>query len=285
MPSNTLYDETIMNELFYLASKIAWILISPTNLILLTFILSSVLLWFGKHRFAKRLLALPVIATLGIWAFPVGHLLIAPLEKQFPIQTQITQPIDGIIILGGGEDIATSLNWQQPQLNESADRFIAAAKLAQQYPNAQIYFTGGIGELGLQAKLNQPLADLSHSVPTQILNAIGIEPERIEHETLSRNTYENFANLQTAYLPKDGRFLLITSAFHMPRSVGIARQLGIKVIPYPVDFRSRRSEYRGADLQIIDHLTLLEVAWREWIGLSAYYFTNKTNQWLPSPND
>jgi uncharacterized SAM-binding protein YcdF (DUF218 family) len=77
---------------------------------------------------------------------------------------------------------------------------------------------------------------------------------------------------------------LITSAFHMPRSVGIARKQGIDVIPYPVDYRSNSEDLRQVDFDLFDHLKALEPGWKEWIGLTVYYWTGKTSDWWPEPN-
>ncbi|MDX1352138.1 MAG: ElyC/SanA/YdcF family protein, partial [Thiomicrorhabdus sp.] len=79
-------------------------------------------------------------------------------------------------------------------------------------------------------------------------------------------------------------YLLVTSAFHMARSVGIARMQGVNVIAYPVDYRTNSDNLRIFDFDFFDHLKALEPAWREWIGLTVYYFTGKTNSWFPKPN-
>jgi uncharacterized SAM-binding protein YcdF (DUF218 family) len=80
---------------------------------------------------------------------------------------------------------------------------------------------------------------------------------------------------------KNGRYLLITSAFHMPRAVGIAHKQQLNVIPYPVDYRSNALALRQWDFNLFEHLQVLEPAWREWIGLTVYYWMGKTSQWLP----
>ncbi|MDX1796186.1 MAG: YdcF family protein, partial [Hydrogenovibrio sp.] len=72
-------------------------------------------------------------------------------------------------------------------------------------------------------------------------------------------------------------------AFHMPRSVGIARKFGIHVIPYPVDFRSNSDALRSWNFDLFDHLKTLEPGWKEWLGLTVYYWTGKTANWFPSP--
>jgi uncharacterized SAM-binding protein YcdF (DUF218 family) len=105
-------------------------------------------------------------------------------------------------------------------------------------------------------------------------------------ERRSRNTYENAEFSKVLVSPKSGeRWLLVTSAHHMPRSVGIFRKVGFEVEPYPVDWRTGR---RGDLLKFSDHfaerLALVDTAAREWMGLVAYWITGKTSEFFPSPN-
>jgi uncharacterized SAM-binding protein YcdF (DUF218 family) len=104
-------------------------------------------------------------------------------------------------------------------------------------------------------------------------------------ERRSRNTQENAEFSKVVAAPKNGeRWLLVTSAFHMPRSVGLFRKAGFAVEPYPVDWRAGGP----ADLLMphalsIDGLSLVDVGVREWMGLFAYWVTGKTGELLPGP--
>jgi uncharacterized SAM-binding protein YcdF (DUF218 family) len=105
-------------------------------------------------------------------------------------------------------------------------------------------------------------------------------------ERNSRNTYENAVFTKALAAPKPGeRWLLVTSAYHMPRSVGLFRKAGFAVEPYPVDWRVGR----GADIFAFtniagDGLGRTDTAMREWIGLVAYRLTGKTSELLPGPD-
>ena len=120
-------------------------------------------------------------------------------------------------------------------------------------------------------------AELSH----QLLTMVGIDEKRLIIESQSRNTYENFQRLKTVIPKRNGQYLLVTSAYHMPRSVGIAERQGINVVPYPVDYRSQTGESRQLDFAVFEQLEKLEPAWREWVGLTVYFITRKTSQWFP----
>lgn len=267
-----------MDQLFFIISKLAWALLSPGNLILIAFILGTLLLVFGFYPLAKRLLSITAIIALLVLAYPVGDFLIKPLEKRFPILTnsELPKKVDGIIVLGGGEDLPRSLSWQQPQIGNGGDRYLAAKKLADHYPDTPIIFTGGSGQIKL---MNQ---GSEGSLAKQLLTEIGIDPKRLIIESHSHNTYQNLKYVQKI-LPYDkGTYLLITSAFHMPRAVGVARKFHINVIPYPVDFRSNSAKLRRLDFDLFDHLKTLEPAWKEWIGLTVYYMTGRTSAWFPA---
>ena len=269
-----------MDTLFFLLSKIAWALLSPITLILLLLIMGG-LLWqsFRWQTLGKTLFLTGSLSAIALIAYPIGDFVIQPLEKRFPIQTEhsLPQHIDGIIILGGGEKLAHSLSWQSPQIGEGGDRYIAVKYLSQRYPQAPIIFSGGSGNPFLQQGLKEGW------IAKTLFQQLNIAPQRWIIESQSRNTYENFKNLKPLLPKSEGRYLLITSAFHMPRAVGIARAQNIQVIPYPTDFLSLHPQYRHFDFNTYHHLQALQAGVREWIGLLVYFLTGKTLQLFPSP--
>lgn len=265
-----------MDTLFFFASKIAWIFLSPGNLLMMGVVFGTLFLLLKWHKAAKLVLLPTALAGFAIMSYPVGDFLIQPLEKRFAKPATLPAQIDGIIVLGGGEDLKRALSWQTTELGLGGDRYIGAATLAQQYPQAPVIFTGGSGSIHLQNTGSE--SDLAKT----LLTTVGIAAERLILESQSRNTYENFVNTRPLLPQKDGTYLLVTSTFHMPRAVGIARQQGVNVIAYPVDYRSNSDAYRHWDFDLFDHLKSLEPAWREWIGLTVYYATGKTASWLPA---
>lgn len=267
-----------MDSLFFIISKIAWAFLSPSNLIIFFFALGSFLLLFNAISWAKIILIPSSILALLLTVYPFGDLLIEPLEKRFSQPTELPKNIDGIIILGGGEHLNISINWNRPELGNGGDRYIGAKELSNYYPDAPIIFTGGSGSVRLQNTKGEGY------LAKQLLTTLGIAEDRLIIESKSRNTYENF-KLVKPFLPvENGHYLLVTSAFHMPRAMGIARKQGVNVSPYPVDFRSISRELRKINFNFHKNLKSLEPAWKEWIGLTIYYWTGKTSNWLPSSN-
>jgi len=266
-----------VDELFFLVSKLAWGLLSPSHIIVFLLVLSALLLLMNKIRQAKFILLPTVLISVLVLLYPVGDLLISPLESRFSKPSSLPDNIDGIIILGGGEELRLSLDWQVAEIGNGGDRYLAAAILARHYPALPIIFSGGSGHLNFSKPLRE--GDIFY----QLLTAIGIEEHRLIIESSSRNTHENFVYLKSHLPAQSGHYLLVTSAFHMPRAIGVARQQGINVIAYPVDYRGNTEEFRQWGFDFFGHLQALEPAWREWIGLMTYYWTGKIGHWFPRP--
>ncbi|HEY9017133.1 YdcF family protein [Thiomicrospira sp.] len=265
-----------MDTIFFVLSKLGWMILSPGNLLIISFILGTALVYFKVYSVAKWILIPTAFVSALVLAYPVGDWLIQPLEKRFAKPYLMPEKVDGIIILGGGEDLKRSLSWGVAELGLGGDRYVATKYLADLYPDVPVIFTGGSGSIYLQDSGREA------SISADLFQQMGLDSQRLILESNSRNTFENFGNIQPITRP-GGQYLLVTSAFHMPRSVGIARQFGLDVIPYPVDYRSNHADYRHVDFDLFDHLKTLESGWREWIGLSVYYWTGKTSAWFPAP--
>ncbi|PHS67839.1 MAG: hypothetical protein COB23_09975 [Methylophaga sp.] len=267
-----------MDNAFFVLSKLAWGLLSPTNLMVLLVALATFQLFRNNINAAKKILFPTAIISLILLSYPIGDYVMHPLETRFSKPTELPNKIDGIIVLGGGEYQKLSISWNTAEIGNGGDRFIGAAVLAKYYPNVPVIFSGGSGLLRFKTSA------MSGNIARTLLTAVGIDDDRLIIESQSRNTYENFTLLKPRLPKENGHYLLVTSAFHMPRSVGIARQQNINVIPYPVDYYSNKPSFRQWDFNLFDHLQVLEPAWREWIGLTVYFWMGKTSEWFPSPS-
>lgn len=266
-----------MDDLFFILSKLAWGLLSPSNLIVLLMAFGTIQLLRNKISAAKKIFLATASVSLLLLAYPISDYLMYPLETRFSKPAKLPDTVDGIIVLGGGENLKLSVAWDTAELGNGGDRFIAAAVLAKHYTNVPVIFSGGNGLLRFDSTTT------GGDIAQIILTAIGIDEKRLIIESQARNTHENFVLLKDKLPKLDGNYLLVTSAFHMPRSVGIASQQDVNVIPYPVDYYSNKPALRQWEVNLFAHLQVLELAWREWIGLTVYYWTGKTAQWFPAP--
>lgn len=232
-------------------------------------------------RFAAlgRKLAVTTLVLLALAAFsPLGNLLLYPLESRFPAWDSSRGAPHGIIVLGGSVDTDLSAAHGMPVVPRAADRLFAPAELARRYPNARVVFTGGSASL-----VPTEAREADYSAP--ILENLGIAKERLILERDSRNTWENAIFTKKLVAPKPGeRWLLVTSAFHMPRAMGIFRKAGFDVEAYPVDWRmGGRDELFAFTRNGADGLGKTDVAVREWIGLLTYRVLGWTGELLPGP--
>ena len=261
--------------MFFVLSKTLGLLALPTNFMLFAGLLGIVLIMTGFASFGRRLLVSAMLLLVVVGFTPLGNLMLSPLESRFPKWDPAKGAPDGIIVLGGPVDSDLSVLYGMPVTVAGADRIIQAAVLARRYPNARILFTGGSANLiATEAK--------EADVGAEILVSLGVPKERLILERQSRNTYENAVFSKAMIAPKPGeRWLLVTSAYHMPRSVGLFRKAGFPVEPYPVDWRV------GRELDI-DGISLLglrraDIAVREWVGLAAYRLRGRIDDLFPGP--
>lgn len=264
----------------FIASKILFFLVQPSNLIVVTLALGFALAGTERWRRGGRRLATFALATLIVAGFlPVGNMLLAPLEEQFgDRQSEIpTDPVAGIILLGGFEDGWVSAGRGGLAVNEAAERLTEGLRLALHLPTAKVVFTGGVGSLFNRESVEEPVR--------RFLMDCGIAEDRIVIESTSRNTRENADFTRDLVKPKAGeRWVLVTSAYHMPRSVGVFRKAGFDVVPYPVDFRLRdASDVLRPFSSVPDGWKRIDLAVREWLGLLAYWRNGRIEEFLPGP--
>lgn len=264
--------------MFFLASKLLGPLLMPGNLLAAMGGVGLVCHLFRRLRGTGRfLLGLSAAGFVAFAILPIGEWMIRPLETRFP-QPPLPATVDGIILLGGALDPAVSAVWDRPTLTHAGERILVAPVLARRYPEAPLVFTGGSGALSL-AKEEPPEAPLAHQVLTEWLQ---VPAERLILEAKSRNTIENAAFVRDLVRPSPGEtWLLVTSAWHMPRAMGVFRAAGWSVIPYPVDYRSRGEAHLRFDLRT--NLDIATLAAKEWVGLTAYWLTGRTSSLFPVP--
>ena len=264
--------------MFFVLSKTIGFALLPTNFLIGLGFIGAVLLLTRWAWLGRKLVMVATVLLVICGLSPLGYMLLYPLESRFPSWDPARGAPDGIIVLGGSVDTDLSAAHRTPVVAYAADRMLAPADLARRYPNARIVFTGGTSNL-----VATEAREADYSAP--ILENLGIPKERIILERDSRNTWENAIFTKQMVAPKPGeRWLLVTSAFHMPRSMGIFRKAGFDVEAYPVDWRmGGRDELFAFTRNGREGLEKTEVAMREWIGLVAYRVMGRTGELLPGP--
>ncbi len=255
-----------MDTLFFVLAKLVGVLIRVETWIVLALALSVLAQLRQRRRRALALDLTTLLTLLALGILPLGDLSLQPLERTYPASPTLTR-VDGIVVLGGGEDTQVAAFWGQTQLNEAGDRYVAALALARQFPQAQVLFTGGSGAL---RDLLGP-GSVEAGMAADVFRAQGIAPERLLLEGQARNTAEN-ARLSLALAsPAPGEvWLLVTSAFHMPRAMHSFAKAGwTGVVAFPVDYRS--AAFRdGIGWDLAGNLAVLNTAIKEQVGQLSY---------------
>ena len=240
-----------------------WLFLKPSHLVLIAAIVGVLR---RKTAFGRvcQLFVCSMIVLFGL--LPTADLLIRPLEMRFPIPP-MNDPVDGVIVLGGSELVQLSRAHNQPQLSSRGDRLTTFLLLAERFPEARLVHSGGI----------------ESDVARDLIVGSGIDASRVRFEAESRNTCDSAERLFEVLQPRaDQRWLLVTSGFHMPRSVACFRTAGWSVIPFPADLRASTTPIH---VDLVSNFENLDLAVHEWLGLLYYRVLGRTDVLYPKPRD
>jgi uncharacterized SAM-binding protein YcdF (DUF218 family) len=253
----------------YFLSKAFWFAVQPGNLILLIISAAALLTWLRPRTNGRVWLTALSIVLIFITILPVQSWIARPLENRFPPPAQLPEKIDGIIVLGGIVQPRIAYETGLLTVNGSAERIMVPVALAFRYPEARLVISGR-GE--------------NHETLIEWFATIGLDIDRVEFEPIARNTYENaILSYRKIHPAPDETWLLVTSAEHMPRAVGVFRKTGWPVIPYPVDYRVVNLGILEVWPDLAGKLSLMGDTLKEWVGLVAYYVMGRSDELFPAP--
>jgi MYXO-CTERM domain-containing protein len=264
--------------MFFVISKLVGFATTPSNAMAILGLLGLLLLLLRRRKAGTSLLALSTVLILICGLTPVSALVVSILENRFP-QPELTEAPTGVITLGGPIDVDLSPARHTVAMSGAAERITDTAVMAVRYPKARIVLSGGTGRFA------DPGENTESGLTKKLLVEFGIPADRIEVEDKSRTTAENAALTLAMLKPKPGeRWLLVTSASHMPRAVGAFRAVGFDVIPYPVDYHTMGPGYPlGFPNSLSGGLSELDLGVHEWIGLLGYWLSGRSNALFPHP--
>lgn len=260
-----------VDTLVFLTGKLVGLLIRPDTWLLAGLGLSILFLWRGRLRQARGFGLATLIGAAALMILPLGDLALRPLETRYPPAPPLGE-IDGILVLGGAESGELTEFWGPVQLNGAAERMTGGLALARAHPQAQLVFTGRSGAVRHTFGGGTPGAEVARRFYAEL----GFDPARLMLEGASRTTAEN-ARLSRALVTPGGTWVLVTSAFHMPRAMASFRAAGWPgtqpgtqpgtLVAWPVD-------HRGGPLRpgwdLTGQMEKLQIALREYVGLAGY---------------
>jgi uncharacterized SAM-binding protein YcdF (DUF218 family) len=255
--------------MFFFLSKIFWAAFNPLTLIGLLFIAGMGLLGLKKEKWGRRILYSATTLFILAGVVPIGPNLVVFLETRYPLPDPLPEQIDGVIVLGGAINSERSQIVGQVSVGEYGERLTEMIKLSRVYPQARILYSGGEG------RLNPGAANEAEEVK-KLLEDLKIPQDHFVFENQSRNTYENMKYSYDLIHPQAGdKWLLVTPAFHMPRSAAIFEKAGWRVIPYPAGYLEDNKYFLFRDIDVLGNFYKLQVAMKEIVGIIAYSLTSK----------
>ena len=264
--------------MFFVVSKLVGLVLEPVAFLVIVGLAGLALCLTRFVRLGRAVATVAALAFAIACFSPLANLLLLPLENRFPQPAAGMSAPTGIVVLGGALDEDVSAARGAPTIGAAAARLTSGAALAIRYPSARLVFTGG------SANIRASGLDEARGVHA-LWASLGVPERQMSFESRSRNTFENATMTRAMVQPKDGQtWLLVTSAAHMPRSMGIFRRVGWAMTAFPVDYRTYGDgrDYR-ISANVVDSLQKLDSALHEWIGLAAYRWTGKTSALFPAP--
>jgi uncharacterized SAM-binding protein YcdF (DUF218 family) len=261
----------------FIVGKLVWALLQPGNLLTLCLVAGVLFFLVSRGRRGKVLVGLSALGFVLLAVAPIGPAILLALEERFPRPAQLPDRIDGILLLGGAVEPALSLSFGETVFNSAVARVLGAVSLARRHPEAKLVLVSGEGGF-FPVGYSEARATLGFVVDE------GIAPARILLEEKSRSTHENAVYTKELFRPAPGEtWVLVTSAYHMPRAVASFRGAGWSVIPYPVDFKVDPRTGLNPNFNLLDGLTASTLAGKEWTGLVGYRVMGWTRELFPAP--
>ncbi|HUX79007.1 MAG TPA: YdcF family protein [Alphaproteobacteria bacterium] len=245
-----------------------WWVINVDLFLLLLLIMGSGLMLFRRKVWGKRFLFTACIGFVFFGIVPIGLWTIEHLENRFPKIQSIPPDTKGMILLGGSFDKVTTLARGETAYNLTGGRFFQFIELAKEYPQLQLVFTGTPFEV---------------ETAKRGFKALGLDPNSVIFEGSSKDTRENAAKTASLLKPMpQEKWILITSAYHMPRSVGLFRKAGFNVIPFPLDYHSPGNYEPWLFIGLTLNFNAWQASSREWLGMIANYLMGRSDEVFPS---
>ncbi len=248
--------------MYFYFSKILAPFVNFGNVILIGLLVSLYLYLKFKNKFFKYSLIFFSSIVLVFGILPIGSYGIKQLEKDYIYQNNNIQ-INNIIVLAGAESTFLTTQTKKLNLNESSERLISSVNLALKNKNSKIIYIGGSGFLDNKNQISEV------DVAKMFYHNIGFDLDRVHFVSGTRNTIENLSEFRNLKINKPGD-ILITSAFHMNRSLMISKKLKLDLIPYAVDFRVSNSNISLINyyqsFSILHNLLNFNLFFREFLG-------------------
>ena len=225
--------------MFFILSKIIGPLLQPIYHICGAAFLGWCLLFFKKYNASKWLLGYSILMLLLFGVLPLGYNALVYLESrnENTVLNEDSIP-DGIIVMGGAMNELLTDQYGQAVMYDSSERMTMFLNLARRFEakKTKLVFTGGSASL-VKGNGRKPLGEAEAA--SMFVAEQNFPIQRIIFESQSRTTFENAKYTKELLQPKDGeQWVVVTSAFHMPRTMNVFKAQGWDIEPYATDYRT-----------------------------------------------
>ena len=244
----------LIQKLFY-----AWLL--PPGIFLL--VIAALYFYYRKTKYANGLLLLFLLIYL-LSVNVVSDKIIGALENHYgqPAVSEIKDAKAIVVLAGGSYDGVPDFDGIGQNSESTTVRLVAGLRLHRALHLPMVLSGGSVyGDKTTEASLEY-----------RFLKACGVEEQYLIKEDQSRNTAENAKYVKQICQQRNfDKVILVTSAFHMPRSVAFFEREGVDVIPYPTDYKTSRNKRLNAFAFTPQAENLLHssIAMKEYLGLLA----------------
>lgn len=258
------YYSTLLANFVQIITTPSWLLYSATLYVFFVVLATSTK--------AYKRLALILCLWLVIAIAPIGHWLLKPLENRFTNPVSL-KDVKGIIVLGGGQRLGPIQKQPYSGYGQHSARMIAGLSIAKQH-ELPLYFVGG------QRNIDGVTYHESTAI-AQLHQQWGLDSPLIIDNT-SRNTFDNAIIAKRLLIEQPSeQFILITSAAHMPRAMGVFQRIGLNPIPYSVNYHVVGKPQWFNSSTLVSRLYLIDYAAHEWLGMIQYYTLGRSTQLFP----
>lgn len=233
----------------------------PVPACLFLAVLGLIFLWFTRRQKTGKLLLTISTIFLGLLSYgAVSDMLARPLEQEYAPLTdyQSLKNVKWIVVLSGGSCVDPALPLSTYLSDASLARLTEGVFLHNRLPETKLILTGRSGFEGIT-----PVAE----VMADTAKEWGVDSEDIVVEKEATDTKDH--PIYVKELVGSGPFILVTSASHMPRAMGLFRKHGMEPIPAPTDYmvKEREALTPGVFFPDADSLDKAERAIHEYLGI------------------
>ncbi|WP_320036310.1 envelope biogenesis factor ElyC [Halarcobacter sp.] len=239
--------------LFFIKKTIS-IFLMPLSLVLILLFIGLFFLFINKYKKAKTFLSFGFIFLFLISYEPFANSLIKPLETKYKSYTGIDSNIKYVLVLGNAHTTNPNVSLVSQLSNTALKRLSEGIRVYRQLDNAKLIVSGYAGNDKLTA----------HAVISKnAAISLGVEAKNILTQEKAKDTIEE-ANYVKQTVGKE-KFILVTSASHMPRAMKIFKSKGLNPIAAPTEF-SFKKNINYLTFPSVSNIGKTTLAFHEYIG-------------------